>query len=124
MASVETRGQTGNNTNRGSNADEKQQEKRKSKSCGVQRSTEPGRRFKIYRAPPTPPLEVLTSREKSFVLDCRAVSHISYDYSRANPKLGSVIPPYNSVEDKAARTFFTTPAVKDALEKTGFVIHF
>lgn len=76
---------------------------------------------KIYRTPPTPPLEKLTHMEKSFVLDSVAVSNISVDYSRANPKLGSVIPPYNSVEDKHISAYFRNYGVNDLLKKTGQV---
>ena len=79
------------------------------------------RKFKIYRTPPTPPPEILTAREKSFTLDCNAVSHISYDYSTANPKLGSAIPPYNSMDDKAARSYFQSNGVQKTLEKTNIV---
>lgn len=77
---------------------------------------------KIYRAPPTPPLEKLYSKEKAFVLDSVAVSNISHDYSRANPKLGSVIPPYNSLEDKTISKYFENYGVKDMLKKSGQVI--
>nr|KAG5696065.1 hypothetical protein BaRGS_017177 [Batillaria attramentaria] len=58
-----------------------------------------GRHNKIYRTPPTPPPEVLRTKEKTFVLDCNATSSISTDYSKANPKLGPVVPPYNSQKD-------------------------
>jgi hypothetical protein len=84
-------------------------------------SRDKSRKFKIYRAPPTPPLEVQTAREKRFVLDCNAVSNISLDYSHANPKLGSVIPPYNALEDKATRNYFESYGVSETLEKTNIV---
>jgi hypothetical protein len=84
-------------------------------------SRDKSRKFKIYRAPPTPPPEMQTAREKRFVLDCNAVSHISLDYSHANPKLGSVIPPYNGVEDKATRAYFESYGVAETLEKTNIV---
>jgi hypothetical protein len=73
---------------------------------------------KIYRCPPTPPPDKLARKEKSFVLDCNAVSNISLDYSRANPKLGSVIPPYNSLEDKNVSNYFNSYGVKEILEKS------
>jgi hypothetical protein len=44
------------------------------------------RHNKIYRGPPTPPPEVQFDRERSFILDCKAVSNISTDYSTANVK--------------------------------------
>ena len=74
------------------------------------------RRNKIYRAPPTPPLEKLRDLEKTFVLDSVAVSNISTDYSRANPKLGSVIPPYNSLNDPAIAKYFDNYGVKEVLK--------
>lgn len=77
---------------------------------------------KIYRAPPTPPLEKQSDLERSFKLDCIAVSNISQDYSRANPKLGSVIPPYNSLEDKSVSKYLTNFGVDELLKKTGQVI--
>lgn len=74
------------------------------------------RHNKIYRAPPTPPLEKLRDLEKTFVLDSVAVSNISSDYSRANPKLGSVIPPYNSLNDPAIAKYFDNYGVKEVLK--------
>lgn len=81
----------------------------------------PNRVNKIYRAPPTPPLERLVDREKAFVLDSIAVSNISTDYSRANPKLGSVIPPYNSLDDRAISRYFNSYGVCELLKKNGQV---
>lgn len=76
-----------------------------------------GRHNKIYRAPPTPPPEILLEKEKTFVLDCRAVSSISSDYSKANPKLGQVIPPYNSQQDGHVSAYFGFQGVQDTLKK-------
>jgi len=45
-------------------------------------------------------------REKAFVLDCVALAQISNDYSKANPKLGPAIPPYNSQKDPSVRRYF------------------
>jgi hypothetical protein len=59
--------------------------------------------------------------EKSFVIDSVAVSNISVDYSRANPKLGSVIPPYNSLDDKTISAYLSNYGVSDLLRKTGQV---
>lgn len=74
---------------------------------------------KIYRTPPTPAPAVLQEKERTFILDSRAVSNISQIYSRANPKLGPVIPPYNAQKDKGATTYFTSPEVKKVLTRTG-----
>lgn len=81
----------------------------------------PTRHNKIYRAPPTPPLERLVDLEKSFVLDSVAVSNISTDYSRANPKFGSVIPPYNSLDDRYISRYFHNYGVRELLKKNGQV---
>ncbi|CAF0950313.1 unnamed protein product [Brachionus calyciflorus] len=78
---------------------------------------------KLYRAPPTPPLDKLYEREKSFKLDGIAVGNISTDYSRANPKLGSAIPPYNSLEDKSISSYLSNFGVPDLLKKTGMWSH-
>ncbi|UJR30275.1 hypothetical protein I4U23_017813 [Adineta vaga] len=77
------------------------------------------RHNKLYRGPPTPPPEVQYDREQSFILDCKAVSNISNDYSRANPKLGSVIPPYNAQTDPQTDTYFRFFGLKRTLDKTG-----
>lgn len=73
---------------------------------------------KLYRTPPSPPLEKLYRREKSFKLDGIAVANISQDYSRANPKLGSAIPPYNSLEDKSISSYLSNFGVSELLKKT------
>ncbi|XP_025080607.1 uncharacterized protein C17orf98-like [Pomacea canaliculata] len=78
-----------------------------------------GRQNKIYRTPPTPPPGELRVKEKSFVLDCKATSSISCDYSKVNPKLGPVIPPYNSQRDKHVDQYFTFYGVDRTLNKTG-----
>ena len=80
-----------------------------------------GRVNKIYRTPPTPPPGVLRTKEKTFILDCKATSSISSDYSRANPKLGPVIPPYNSQRDGHVDQYFTFHGVDRTLNKTGQV---
>ena len=76
---------------------------------------------KLYRTPPTPPPEEMMAKEKSFVLDCNAVSSISIDYSKANPKLGPVIPPYNSQHDRHVTQYFTFLGVNRTLKRTGQV---
>ena len=84
-------------------------------------SREKYRNNKLYRCPPTPPLDKQYDKEKAFKLDGVAVSNISHDYSRANPKLGSVIPPYNSMDDKAISRYFDNFGIYDLLKKTGQV---
>lgn len=78
---------------------------------------------KIYRTPPTPPPGELMTKEKSFVLDCNAVSSISGDYSKANPKLGPVIPPYNSQNDRHVGQYFSFLGVNRTLRKTGQLVN-
>jgi hypothetical protein len=73
---------------------------------------------KIYRTPPTPPLEKQYKMERSFTLDSIAVGNISLDYSKANPKLGSVIPPYDSYNDSAVSNYFNSYGIKELLKKT------
>ena len=82
------------------------------------------RHNKLYRAPPTPPPIELLKEEKGFVLDCNAVSSISLDYSKANPKLGPVIPPYNSQKDVHVENYFGFHGVDKTLKKTGQVCSF
>ena len=79
------------------------------------------RQNKIYRAPPTPTFQVYDGMEKSFVLDCVAVGNISEDFSRANPKLGSVIPPYDSIDDPAASNYLNFYGVKKFLTESNQV---
>lgn len=74
---------------------------------------------KIYRTPPTPPPGELRTREKSFILDCRATSSISGDYSKVNPKLGPVIPPYNSQRDRHVEAYFRFWGVPAILNRAG-----
>ncbi|KAI8492421.1 hypothetical protein Bbelb_298740 [Branchiostoma belcheri] len=50
--------------------------------------------------------EELQRLEQGFVLDSIAVSNISKDYSKAQPKLGPAIPPYNSQKDKNVDSYF------------------
>lgn len=75
------------------------------------------RSSKTYRAPPTPTLEEQSDLEKSFKLDCVAVSNISLDYSRANPKMGTVIPPYNSLNDRSISDFVKGYGARDFLKR-------
>lgn len=82
------------------------------------RATSSFRHNKLYRCPPTPPPEVQYDRERSFVLDCTAVSNISKDYSTANPKLGSAIPPYIAQYDPDVDNYFAFFGIKDTLKKT------
>jgi len=77
------------------------------------------RQNKIYRTPATPPPEDLMTKEKGFVLDSNAVGSISNDYSKTNPKLGPVIPPYNSQKDGHVDNYFEFIGVEETLGKTG-----
>ncbi|KAK3597069.1 hypothetical protein CHS0354_022075 [Potamilus streckersoni] len=95
--------------NKGKTADDKRQSKTASPR---------GRHNKLYRCPPTPSPEKLLKKEKSFVLDCTAVSSISCDFSKANPKLGPVIPPYNAQKDVHVSKYFDFHGVDKTLEKT------
>ncbi|CAF2910234.1 unnamed protein product [Rotaria sp. Silwood2] len=83
------------------------------------RATSSYRHNKLYRCPPTPPPEVQFDRERSFILDSKAVSNISNDYSIANPKLGSVIPPYNAQLDHHVDNYFKFFGIRKALEGSG-----
>jgi len=85
------------------------------------KSAQQKRHNKLYRCPPTPPPENLLKEEKGFVLDCNAVSSISSDFSKANPKLGPVIPPYNSQQDGHVNNYFRFEGVDKTLEKTAQV---
>lgn len=76
---------------------------------------------KIYRTPSTPPPGELQDKEKGFVLDCQATSSISCDYSKTNPKLGPVIPPYNSQRDKHVNNYYQFIGVDETLIRTGQV---
>ena len=55
-------------------------------------------------------------KEKGFVLDCNAASSISTDYSKANPKLGPVVPPYNGQKDKHTDGYFRFISVPQSLK--------
>jgi hypothetical protein len=90
----------------------------RSRVVPLTRATTAYRHNKLYRSPPTPPPEVQIDRERSFVLDCKAVSNISNDYSTANPKLGSVIPPYNSQLDPHSQSYFQFFGIPKTLRKS------
>jgi hypothetical protein len=91
------------------------------KLAPLTRATSIYRHNKLYHSPPTPPPEVQFDRERSFVLDCKAVSNISTDYSTANPKLGSAIPPYDSQLDPHSQSYFQFFGVPRTLKKSGQV---
>ncbi|CAF1045791.1 unnamed protein product [Adineta ricciae] len=114
-AAKEDRAQTA----RSSSARNQRQESARSRATTSRTRFPSPRHNKLYRGPPTPPPEVLYDRERSFVLDCKAVSHISSDYSTANPKLGSVIPPYNGQLDHHTDNYFRFFGLKNTLRKTG-----
>ena len=74
-------------------------------------------RFAKY-GPPCPTQEEKTQCEKGFVLDSIAVSTLSDDSGRANPKMATAIPPYNAQKDKHSKGYFEKPVVKKLLRKT------
>jgi hypothetical protein len=76
---------------------------------------------KLYRTPPTPTLDEFFEMEKSFTIDGIAVSNISNDYLKANPQVGSAIPPYNSLTDKNISNYMRYYGLNDLLKKTGQV---
>ena len=76
------------------------------------------RENKLYRTPPTPPPDKLIVLERAFTLDCIAVGNISEDYSTANPKLGSAIPPYDSRNDPAVKNYMKNYGIDDLLKRT------
>ena len=51
----------------------------------------------------------------------QAVSSISLDYTRTNPKLGQIIPPYNGQKDPRASFYFKLRGVQHTLRVTGQV---
>ncbi|CAH8542756.1 unnamed protein product [Heterobilharzia americana] len=71
---------------------------------------------KIYSHRNPKELELL---ERKFILDCIAVRQISDDYSKANPKHGSIIPVYNGQLDKYAKSYFESLNIQKVLEKNG-----
>ncbi|KAI0221893.1 hypothetical protein LSAT2_026824 [Lamellibrachia satsuma] len=90
----------------------------RSRQSASPRRSVAGRENKIYRTPPTPPPPEMDRLERSFTLDCIAVSSISHDYSKTNPKLGPALPPYNSKKDNHATNYFNFIGVPRTLAKT------
>ena len=74
-------------------------------------------RFAKYGPPPLTS-EEKTKQEKGFILDAIAVSTLSDDSGRANPKMATAIPPYNGQKDKHAKGYFERPVVQKLLNKT------
>lgn len=74
-------------------------------------------RFAKYGPPSLSP-EEKAKQEKGFVLDAVAVSTLSDDSGRANPKMATAIPPYNAQKDKHSKGYFEKPVVKKLLKKT------
>ncbi len=109
------------NKRRSQSFNESKSKSPRSRLVPLARETSSDRFNKLYRGPPTPPPEVQFERERSFVLDCKAVSNISTDYSVANPKLGSVIPPYDSQLDPHSQSYFEFFGVPRTLERSGQV---
>ena len=110
------RSTSGDETKSGSSTSRSQSSSPRRKSSSPRRSVN-----KIYRTPPTPEPEVLYEKEKSFVLDCIAMYTTSNDYARAQPKLGQVVPPYNSQKDNSVKEYFKFIGVDKTLGKTGQV---
>ena len=52
------------------------------------------------------------------MLDAVAVSTLSDDSGRANPKMATAIPPYNAQKDRHSKGYFEKPVVKKLLKKT------
>jgi hypothetical protein len=109
------------NKNRSQSVNESQPKSLRSRLVPSTRATSANRHNKLYRGPPTPPPDIQFERERSFVLDCKAVSNISNDYSTANPKLGSVIPPYDSQLDPHTHGYFQFFGIPKTLERSGQV---
>lgn len=74
-------------------------------------------RFAKYGPPSLSP-EDKAKHEKGFILDAIAVSTLSDDSGRANPKMATAIPPYNAQRDKHAKGYFEKPVVQKLLKKT------
>lgn len=110
------------NNNPSQNHDDSKAKNSRSHLTRLNRPSSLSRVNKLYRCPQTPPPEVQFDRERSFVLDCKAVSNISIDYSTANPKLGSVIPPYNSRLDSHVDNYFEFFGLPKLLQKTGQLV--
>ena len=74
-------------------------------------------RFAKYGPPPLTQEQKL-KKEKGFVLDAVAVSTLSDDSGRANPKMATAIPPYNAQKDRHSKGYFEKPVVRKLLKKT------
>ncbi|XP_078580802.1 uncharacterized protein LOC144864513 [Branchiostoma floridae x Branchiostoma japonicum] len=83
------------------------------------RMSRPARRPIRFSDFPQKSPEELRVLERRFVLDCVAVANISQDYGKANPKMGTAIPPYNAQKDKHVEPYFNFYGVKDVLKTTG-----
>ncbi|VDN10815.1 unnamed protein product [Dibothriocephalus latus] len=55
-----------------------------------------GRENKLYRCPPTPPLEQQRSLEHAFILDGVAAASISRECAQYTTNFVSIYPPYNA----------------------------
>lgn len=62
--------------------------------------------------------EELRKLEKGFVLDNIAVSTMSDDSGRANPKMSTAIPPYNAQMDRHTKNYFEKKLVQRLLTRT------
>ncbi|KAK3729345.1 hypothetical protein QZH41_009053 [Actinostola sp. cb2023] len=79
-------------------------------------------KYKLARCvkigPPQRLPEELRNLEKGFVLDNIAVSTLSDDSGRANPKMSTAIPPYNAQLDRHTRNYFEKKLVQRLLSRT------
>lgn len=72
----------------------------------------------IKTGPPQRSPEELRRLEKGFVLDNIAVSTLSDDSGRANPKMSTAIPPYNGQLDRHTKLYFEKKLVQRLLTRT------
>ena len=68
--------------------------------------------------PPSLTSEEKVEQEKGFILDAVAVSTLSDDSGRANPKMATAIPPYNAQKDRHSKGYFEKPVVRKLLRQT------
>ena len=73
------------------------------------------RKKSFFQTNPPEPWEIF-NKEKFFILDCIAVKTIYKDSARTNPRLGHIIPPYNSQKDKHAGAYFKFKDVDKVLQ--------
>ena len=72
----------------------------------------------VKTGPPQRSPEEKKRLEKGFVLDNIAVSTLSDDSGRANPKMNTAIPPYNAQVDPHTKNYFEKKLVQRLLSRT------